>query len=200
MLCRRHGRKEHERLMVQAFSCFMCTVITRSYQKHNEHRSANPSLRLHLQARRCILWKNDLKLCLWCQSMAHPPRRDVAAKGARNKGSPHGSIQTHSPSSKRKETLPVHTRIHDKTEGAAQPTGSTQRRDFACLTTCFYATGHVGEFTVKQLDHFDHTKHATLAHLRQEKDRNGLQVTVLHIPVTNQPPKVKMYPGHSKMG
>jgi hypothetical protein len=37
---------------------------------------------------------------------------------------------------------------------------------FACLTTCFYAAGHVGKFTVQQLNHFDHTKHATPAYLR----------------------------------
>jgi len=44
---------------------------------------------------------------------------------------------------------------------------------------------------VKQLDHFDHTKHATPAHLRQEKDCNGLQVTALHIPVTKSASKGK---------
>jgi hypothetical protein len=42
---------------------------------------------------------------------------------------------------------------------------------FVCLTTCFYAAGHVGEFMVKQLDHFDHTKHPTPANLRQERDQ-----------------------------
>ena len=60
---------------------------------------------------------------------------------------------------------------------------------FACLTTCFYHTGRVGEFTVKRLDLFDPTKHATPAHLRQEKDHNGLQVTVLHILVTKAAPE-----------
>src|ERR1700733_10600688 len=60
---------------------------------------------------------------------------------------------------------------------------------FACLTTCFYAAGHVSEFTVKRLDHFDRTKHATPANLRQEKDHNGLQVTVLHLPFTKAAPE-----------
>jgi hypothetical protein len=55
---------------------------------------------------------------------------------------------------------------------------------FACLTTCFYTAGCVGEFTVKQLDHFDHTKHATLANLRQEKGHNRLQVIAHHLPIT----------------
>ena len=53
---------------------------------------------------------------------------------------------------------------------------------FACLTTCFYAAGRVGEFTVTRLDGFDPAKHVTPTNLKNEKDRNGLQVTVLHLP------------------
>jgi len=88
------------------------------------------------------------------------------------------------PSSKRKKRCPYTLEYMTKLKGQLNLQDPLNAATFACLTTCFYATGHVGEFTVKQLDHFDHTKHATLAHLRQEKDRNGLQVTVLHIPVT----------------
>lgn len=62
---------------------------------------------------------------------------------------------------------------------------------FACLTTCFYAAGRVGEFTVKRLDVFDARKHITPANIREEVDRNGLQVTVLHIPCTKTSPDGK---------
>ena len=41
---------------------------------------------------------------------------------------------------------------------------------FACLTTCFYAAGRVGEFTVTRLDGFDPAKHVTPANLKDEKD------------------------------
>jgi hypothetical protein len=60
---------------------------------------------------------------------------------------------------------------------------------FACLATCFYATGHVGEFTVMWLNSFDPTRHATLANLKQGRDRNGLHVTVLHLPFTKASPE-----------
>jgi hypothetical protein len=55
---------------------------------------------------------------------------------------------------------------------------------FACLTICFYAAGRVGEFTVNRLDGFNPMKHVTWANLRGEEDRNGLKVTVLHLPCT----------------
>ena len=34
---------------------------------------------------------------------------------------------------------------------------------FACLTTCFFATGRVGEFTVQRLNIFDPNKHVSQA-------------------------------------
>jgi hypothetical protein len=59
---------------------------------------------------------------------------------------------------------------------------------FACLATCFYAAGRVGEFTMKRLDGFDPTKHVTPANIREERDRSGLHVTVLHLPCTKASP------------
>jgi len=55
---------------------------------------------------------------------------------------------------------------------------------YACLTTCFYASGRLGEFTVRRLDGFDSTKSVTRKHLSYDQDRNGLNVTVLHLPQT----------------
>ncbi|KAF8223695.1 hypothetical protein L208DRAFT_1426004 [Tricholoma matsutake] len=67
-------------------------------------------------------------------------------------------------SSKQKKHLPGQLNLQDPLDATT----------FACLTTCFYAAGHVGEFTVMWLN----------ANLRQEKDDNGLYVTVLHLPFT----------------
>ncbi|KIJ94560.1 hypothetical protein K443DRAFT_11998 [Laccaria amethystina LaAM-08-1] len=60
---------------------------------------------------------------------------------------------------------------------------------FACLTTCFLATGHVGEFTVQRPDDFNPNKHVSRARVRLDQDRGGQQVTVLHIPHTKTSPQ-----------
>ncbi len=50
---------------------------------------------------------------------------------------------------------------------------------FACLTTCFYASARLGEFTVCTLDSFRPSAHVTTQNLSYDQDRNGLKVTVL---------------------
>jgi hypothetical protein len=55
---------------------------------------------------------------------------------------------------------------------------------FACLTTCFYASARLGEFTVRKLDGFDSASSVTRGHLTYDLDRNGLKVTMLRIPIT----------------
>ena len=55
---------------------------------------------------------------------------------------------------------------------------------FACLTTCFYATARLGEFTVRTLQTFNANAHITTQNLTYDQDRNGLKVTVLHLPRT----------------
>jgi hypothetical protein len=55
---------------------------------------------------------------------------------------------------------------------------------FACLTTCFYASARLGEFTVRTLSSFSPTTHITPQHLSYDQDRNGFRVTVLHLPRT----------------
>jgi len=67
---------------------------------------------------------------------------------------------------------------------------------FACLATCFFATGHVGEFTVQKLDGFDRNTHVSRAQLSYDQNREGQQVTVLHIPRTKVSlNRVRMYAG-----
>jgi hypothetical protein len=59
---------------------------------------------------------------------------------------------------------------------------------FACLTTTFYATARVGEFTIPQLDTFSPQKHVTPSCIRAEQDRHGLKSTIFHIPSTKAVP------------
>ena len=59
---------------------------------------------------------------------------------------------------------------------------------FACLTTCFYGAARVGEFVVPRLDSFSPSRHVTVANLRVDRDAQGLEVTVLHIPHTKAAP------------
>jgi len=55
---------------------------------------------------------------------------------------------------------------------------------YACLTTCFYASAHLGKFTVRRLDSFDSNKSITRKNLSHDQDPGGNKVTVLHIPKT----------------
>jgi hypothetical protein len=55
---------------------------------------------------------------------------------------------------------------------------------FACLTTCFYASARLGKFTVRTLAVFSPDTHITTQNLSYNQDRNGLKVTVLHLPRT----------------
>jgi hypothetical protein len=59
-----------------------------------------------------------------------------------------------------------------KLKGQLNPQNPLNAVTFTCL------------ITVMRLDSFDATRHSTLANLRQEKDCNGQQVTILHIPYT----------------
>jgi hypothetical protein len=55
---------------------------------------------------------------------------------------------------------------------------------FSCLTTSFYCTARVGEFTVPTLSSFDPNIHVKPSDMRIEHDRNNLQMRVFHIPRT----------------
>lgn len=55
---------------------------------------------------------------------------------------------------------------------------------FACLTTCFYAAAWLGEFTVPCLDAFNPTLHVTSKNLSKDQDRQGNELTILHLPCT----------------
>jgi hypothetical protein len=59
---------------------------------------------------------------------------------------------------------------------------------FACLTTCFYAAARLGEFVVPRLDAFSPSCHVTVTNLRVDRNSDGLEVTVLHLPQTKSAP------------
>ena len=88
------------------------------------------------------------------------------------------------PSSKRKKRQPytpefiTKLREHLKLEDPFDPAV------FACLTICFYAAARVGELVVPRLDSFSPSHHVTTANLRTDRDANGLEATVLHLPHT----------------
>jgi hypothetical protein len=92
------------------------------------------------------------------------------------------------PASKRKKRRPYTPDYISKLKDQLNLQDPFDAAIFACLATCFYAVGRVGEFTVKRLDSFDPTRHATPANIREETDRNGLHVMVLHLPYTKASP------------
>ncbi|KIK78724.1 hypothetical protein PAXRUDRAFT_163214, partial [Paxillus rubicundulus Ve08.2h10] len=52
----------------------------------------------------------------------------------------------------------------------------------ACLTTTFWCTAWVGEFTVPCLDAFDPSLHVKPSNVTHEKDHQGVMVTNFHLP------------------
>ncbi|KAF9524074.1 hypothetical protein CPB83DRAFT_861844, partial [Crepidotus variabilis] len=59
---------------------------------------------------------------------------------------------------------------------------------YACLTTIFWSTSRVGEFTLPSLKSFDSQLHIKRSNIRQGFDRNNLQVTIFHLPHTKCSP------------
>jgi hypothetical protein len=55
---------------------------------------------------------------------------------------------------------------------------------YGCLTTTFYAAGHLGEFTVPNLGAFDKDRHIKPSDIRIEHNHNGLHSMVFYIPKT----------------
>lgn len=55
---------------------------------------------------------------------------------------------------------------------------------FSCLTTTFFCAARLGEFTIKNLASFDPQLNIKPSDVRKEMDRNGLAMTVFHLPRT----------------
>lgn len=59
---------------------------------------------------------------------------------------------------------------------------------FACLTSAFWATARLGEFTVKNLSAFNPEEHVKRSDLGEKEDRNGCKTTTLHVLKTKSNP------------
>ena len=91
-------------------------------------------------------------------------------------------------SSKRKKRLPYTPEFIAKLRQHMKLDDPFDAAVFACLTTCFYAAARVGEFVVPRLDAFSAAQHITPANLRVDRNSEGLEVTILHVPHTKAAP------------
>ena len=60
---------------------------------------------------------------------------------------------------------------------------------FTCLSTCFFTTGWVGEFTMPKLNGFNPEAHVSKSGISYDQSRDGQWVTVLQIPCTKVAPQ-----------
>jgi hypothetical protein len=88
------------------------------------------------------------------------------------------------PSSRRKMRLPYTPEFITALKQQMDLNTPLDAAMFACLTTCFYASARLGEFTAHTLQSFTPTTHITTRNLSYDQDRNGHKVTVLHLPKT----------------
>ena len=87
-------------------------------------------------------------------------------------------------SSKSKQRTPYTLDFITAIKGQLDPSKPLHSSVYAGLTTIFYGTARVGEFTVPTLKGFDATRHVKPSDMRTETDRNGLQAKVFHVPRT----------------
>lgn len=92
------------------------------------------------------------------------------------------------PSSKRKKRQPYTPDFITKLRQQLSLDDPFDAAVFACLTTCFYAAARVGEFLVPRLDAFSPEHHVSKANLRVERNTDGLEVMILHLPHTKAAP------------
>jgi hypothetical protein len=86
--------------------------------------------------------------------------------------------------SKRKPHRPYTPDFIDALHHHLDLSNSLDAAVYACLTTCFYASARLGEFTVRKLEGFDSSRSISRKHLSYDQDQNGFKVTVAHLPKT----------------
>ncbi|KAF8833232.1 hypothetical protein BDN67DRAFT_917395, partial [Paxillus ammoniavirescens] len=84
--------------------------------------------------------------------------------------------------SKRKPREPYTISVLTLMRDTLDLTNPAEAAVFACLTTTFWCTAHVGEFTAPHLDAFDPSLHIKPSNVTHKKDRQGLMVTNFHLP------------------
>ncbi|KIJ05736.1 hypothetical protein PAXINDRAFT_93046, partial [Paxillus involutus ATCC 200175] len=55
---------------------------------------------------------------------------------------------------------------------------------YSCLTSGFYSIARAGELTIPTLTSFDPKRHIKRSNVRMERDRNNIEIVVLHVPET----------------
>lgn len=89
------------------------------------------------------------------------------------------------PSSSRKAKRPPCRVEHlSKIRKALDLANPKEAAIWACLTSLFYGIARLGELTVPNLNAFKPGQFIEVSNVRKEKDRNGLEVTAIHIPFT----------------
>ncbi|XP_006454248.1 hypothetical protein AGABI2DRAFT_58700, partial [Agaricus bisporus var. bisporus H97] len=94
------------------------------------------------------------------------------------------AVKTAPSTAKRPKRIPFTIDSISKIHAHLNLDNPLHRATFACLTTAFYATARLGEFTVPNLSSFDPTLHPSRSCLETVTDRNGIQTTILHLPRT----------------
>ncbi|TFK58593.1 hypothetical protein BDN72DRAFT_781868 [Pluteus cervinus] len=89
------------------------------------------------------------------------------------------------PSSKKPKRAPITVQNIEAIHSLLNHSDPFDAAFYACLVTCFWSVSRLGEFTVERKDvTFDPKKHISINNLRDETDRNGNEVQILHLPST----------------
>ena len=86
--------------------------------------------------------------------------------------------------SKRKKRRPYTVEFICTLHDHLDPDSPLDAAVYSCLTTAFYCTARVGEFTVPTLLSFDPNIHVKPTDVCIERDRNNLEMRVFHLPQT----------------
>ncbi|KZT64744.1 hypothetical protein DAEQUDRAFT_585676 [Daedalea quercina L-15889] len=92
------------------------------------------------------------------------------------------------PASKRPKRLPVLASFLANAKTRLDLNEPLDAAVWACLTTVFYAAARLGEFTQHSLTSFQPNLHVKPSDVRQDEDRHGHRVTVIHLPTTKVAP------------
>jgi hypothetical protein len=111
--------------------------------------------------------------------LANPQESSLALEGA---------SRLAPPSSKRPKRDPFTIALILALRPVMDLTDPLQAATYACLTVSFFTIARTGEFTVPSLHAFDPLTHIKVSDIRHEKDRNGFNVIVFHIPRTKSSP------------
>lgn len=87
-------------------------------------------------------------------------------------------------STTREKREPITVEYIEKLRPKFSDTDPLDVATFACLTTTFWASARLGEFTVKNLTAFDPKTHVKRSNLGESTDRRGMKTTTFNVPET----------------